>query len=154
MSKSKTPQSIDPLITECALKIQRLYAVEARRMVRAVELYQSHSLIQLKSSRLNFPRDQWNVISQSNPNQVYHVNTEHMTCTCEDFTEQTQFHAPDEEPICKHIAAVLLKLKVDAERERMTEASMTPMQKLDALIAHATSPMNPQVAAYLAEKGL
>lgn len=138
MSKSsKSPKLIDPLITECALKIQRQYDVEAKRMVKAVELYQSHSLIQLKSTRLDFPSDRWDVISQSDASKCYHIDMHNLTCTCEDFKEQTEFHAPDEAPICKHIASILLKLKVDAERERLADSQLTWQQSLDTMIRRA-----------------
>jgi hypothetical protein len=114
---------IDELTQECADAIAQTYFVEPERMRKAVALLPvvTHMRVQL---------DKWQVASASNPRTKYRVDMEHLTCTCQDFS-----NFPNS--VCKHIAAVLLTLKVEKEREERASCQVSRIQALDTLIREA-----------------
>lgn len=99
-------------IAVLAERVRATYFVEPRRMERAVALYEAHSL-----KKLGKPESIWQVASAQAPKGHWTVDDEKLTCDCPDATKHNTVGL-EGTFVCKHIAAVLLQLKVEAETKR------------------------------------
>lgn len=100
-----------PNLPDCASSVRSTYFVEPRRMEKAVALYEQHSV-----KKLGKPESIWHV--QSPTAGRYTVDDEHLTCDCIDWNRHNSLNQQSTF-VCKHIASVLLSLKIQAEYRRL-----------------------------------
>jgi hypothetical protein len=113
-SVNPKPEMEESLIQAQAVKIQELYAVEPKRMEKAIALYHRGACTKFNHSQI------WKVSSDKVP-AGYRVDEEKLTCTCPDWTNH---NSPDQESsfCCKHLAAVMLFNHIQAELARQQQS--------------------------------